>query len=527
MDQKDKKDEFSDLEVVVDNSSTLSSSSSVPPPPRRSYWNEKFLAVPDSPPPPKAKSAKDEEAGLEYPFSADTLTAPPPAYYFVDAKGQKQALYTVPSNGSDAASIASFKGSYNNAQGGWWRSLGEGRRICGLRKNVFLAVMAGGCFLVFGVLTTTLLLTLGRNRPHSNGPSPQFSTLELLSQKDSGPVLAASDLAAMNWTDPSAGTPYAGVVYQSSGDTGAALMMAVKNEATQAWSKMNISAAVPEVADAILPGTPLAAATDGGMWNVYYVDKSLSIAEVYSADPTNSTSWRQGSFSAALARPTIQPGSQLSAMWQQQCASCDNALFVMWQSNQADIVIANMTNGVWGQPAIVASDAAPGSGVAISAFTDSGSEVTTGADPNAIRMYYEQNDGLMEVMNGPSTGGQMKTGNSGDPIKDDLSVRPSPKLASTTFGTDGSGLTNNVVTFIDPFKGALTTAAWKPQGDWVVAGPQLSGGPIDLEEQGFSSVAQTQETKVYLYSPGKSEIHEYAVNSTDVFVWTWTDKVQC
>lgn len=420
---KDKKKSYSDLEVVI-ASSPLTSSEPPPPLPRQSYWNEKFVATPDSPPPPPAlnTAVKNEKAapyGIDF-SPADQVPSAPPAYFLVDSKGQTQALYTLPSDTSDAASVRSFKGGYNAAvpppsQGGWWRSLGDGKRVCGLRKNIFLASMAGVCFLIFGLLTTILLLTLHPGHKNHGGgdDGPQFSKLNLLQKKDNGPALSATDLAAMNWTDMSTGTQYTGVVYQSSVKTGSALMFAIKNEDSQSWTRVNISASVSKTALDILPGSPLAAATNNGLWNIYYVNSSLGIAEVYSTNPDDANSWQKGDFAKAAGHPSVVLGSQLSAMWQ-RCAKCDNALFVMWQNAGGSIMTVNMTNLTWGQPVTVAASAALGSGLAISAFTDTGSRVTTGADANAIRMYYETNDGLMEILKGPIGGGNLVAGNFGE-----------------------------------------------------------------------------------------------------------------
>lgn len=434
MDPKDKKKSYSDLEAIITSSfssntspsatASSSSSSTVPSADRhQSYWNEKFFAGPTSPDPKReivndgkgVKTEKDslKEAALGM-SPVDTLPPPPPAYYLVDSQGQTQALYTVPtSNSSDAGSIMNLKVGAAAAPQGWWASLGEGKRICGLRKNIFLAVMAGVCALVLGLLATILVVThAGGGRPRPD-KGPSFSTKQLLSKGDSGPILAASDLAALNWTDTSTGTAYSGVFYQASHASGLALMVAFKNEKTQTWSSVNISASASKSQLDVLPGTPLAAASNNGLWNLYYLTSTMTIAEVYATDPTSNNGWQQGSFADVLNRPAVMPGSGLGAMWQ-SCTSCDNALFVTWQAAQSGaIVYANMTNLTWGQPVVLATASAPGTGIVVNAYTDSGPKIKTGTSHNAVRWYYADSKGLEEMIKGPLGSGKILPGNFG------------------------------------------------------------------------------------------------------------------
>lgn len=472
MEPKDRKKSYSDLEAIITSSSSTaaasssttassSSSSSVPSADRhRSYWNEKFFAGPTSPDPKRAivndgkagaapgaaagvKSEKDslKENSLGVSPIEGTLPPPPPSYYLVDSQGQTQALYTVPttissgssihsSASSDAGSIMNLKvgpaaaAAAPGGQQGWWASLGEGRRIFGMRKNVFLAVMAGVCALILGLLATILVVTHAGagGRPDGDGGKggkggPAFSTKRLLSAGDSGPLLAASDLAALNWTDTATGTAYSGVFYQASrAQGGLALMVAFKNEKTQTWSHVNISASAAGSATQgqldVLPGTPLAAASNNGLWNLYYLTSTMTIAEVYATDPTANNGWQQGSFSDVLNRPAVMPGSGLGAMWQSCGATCDNALFVSWQAaGSGALVYANMTNLTWGQPVVLATAAAPGTGVVVNAYTDSGPKIKTGTAHNAVRWYYADGKGMEEMIKGPLGSGKLLPGN--------------------------------------------------------------------------------------------------------------------
>lgn len=416
MDKKDKRKSYSDLEAIVTSSVAD----------RQSYWNAKF-AVPSTPDPvPQVSGTNEEKAAHDAKaiFDAspvDTLAPAPPAYFLVDSKGQTQALYTVPTNTpSDTSSIVNFKGGITAAaspdSNGWWSSLGEGKRVCGMRKNVFLAVIAGVCALILGLLVTILLVTHPKgdrgNRDSSSSTQPMFATEMLLDKADTGPLLAASSVAAMNWT--TAGVAYTGVFYQSSTASGAGLMVSIKNEGTQVWTTVNISASVSGSKGLdVLPGTPLAAASNNGLWNLYYLTTGMTIEELYSTDPTSHSGWLQGEFAVRLGHPEVMPSSGLGAMWQ-SCDDCNNALFVMWQNAQSgSLVYANMTNLTWGSsPVVISGSAAPGTPAAVNAFTDVGRSL--GADHNAIRFYWTQGSGLQETLKGPLGSGKLIQGNNGE-----------------------------------------------------------------------------------------------------------------
>lgn len=284
-----------------------------------------------------------------------------------------------------------------------------------MRQNVFLAVTAGVCALILGLLITTLVVTRpkgrngGMNQPGRN--LPIFSTEMLLKKGDSGPFLAASNVAAMNWTI--AGEPYTGVFYQSSAATGAGLMVAIKTERTQVWTTVNISASLGGNELDVLPGTPLAAASNNGLWNLYYLTTGLAIEEIYSNDPMSPTSWQQGEFATKLGHPQAMRSSGLGAMWQ-LCDDCDNALFVMWQNSQSgSLVYANMTNLIWASsPVVISNSAVPGTPAAVSAFTDTGR--SKGTDHNAIRFYWTQGNSLQETLKGPLGGGRLVAGNNSE-----------------------------------------------------------------------------------------------------------------
>lgn len=104
-------------------------------------------------------------------------------------------------------------------------------------------------------------------------------------------------------------------------------------------------------------------------------------------------------------------------------------------------------------------------------------------------------------------------------------MSPPPRIAGLTYGSTTTGWTSNLMTYVCPVDGALTSINWTPGTTWKEQEPSLSGSPSGLVEAGFSAVAHTQAMVMYVLSPDKGEIHEYAANSSDAFSWAWKDKV--
>lgn len=108
-----------------------------------------------------------------------------------------------------------------------------------------------------------------------------------------------------------------------------------------------------------------------------------------------------------------------------------------------------------------------------------------------------------------------------------MSITPPAKLASLTYGLNGGadGWTNILMSWIDPLKGTLQAANYVQQRAYTVAAPVLAASPQGVVEAGFSVVAMTQSMKVFLLSPSMGQIHEYSVNTTSAFTWTWQTAV--
>lgn len=69
-----------------------------------------------------------------------------------------------------------------------------------------------------------------------------------------------------------------------------------------------------------------------------------------------------------------------------------------------------MTNLTWGSPISIDS-AAAGTPATINAFTDSSPRKPVGADHNAVKFYYTQDNKLMETLKGPLGSGNLVRGN--------------------------------------------------------------------------------------------------------------------
>ena len=270
-------------------------------------------------------------------------------------------------------------------------------RILGLPKRKFKIAAAGVAILIVTIIAIVLGVTVGGNR--SAGDSPP--TLGLLDK---------TKLAAVNWTD-GAGDDRLAVFYQHESN---ALMVTQKESLSKTWTSINLTASIMNATESagldVLPGSPLAAVTDGFQCSLYYVTSDNRIAEVFSMDPKLKT-WAIGVFGARI-QARIAPGSRIGAV-RQICQNCTRSIFVTWQDVAGDIQLANFTAGGWTLEPPIFKSAAPGTGLAISSFTDFRGTGPTGADSTALRAYVSGGSTLMELMNGPENNFAWSVGNFG------------------------------------------------------------------------------------------------------------------
>jgi hypothetical protein len=418
MDARDRKKSYSDLEVIIpDESATVpvpTSTTATPPAPaaRQSYWNEKFALPGDSSASSnnnKANPFSDDKAALAW-SPVDSPQPGPPAYYLVDSKGQTQALYAAPTSDAtnDGSANRGSRGSLGGTGGagifgGSANGPAQRKTLFGLRKTTFYAVAAGVALLIIGLLVIILAVTAPWGKKSGSISSDR---------KSAGVVMPESRLAAMNWTD-TAGTTYTGVFYQSSNATGGSLMAAIRASTADRWVSVNVSASANLTGLDVLDGTPLAAATNNGLWNIYYLTPDRRIEEVYSTNPLSPSGWLQGTMGPSLGNPKAAPGSGLAALWQ-TCSNCTDSLLVLYQDAAKGVVqMANLTALAWSMGDVVSTSAAPGTGLGMSAFTDFGGTGPTGTDINAMRIYLADGGNLIERLRGPLTDYRLETGNFG------------------------------------------------------------------------------------------------------------------
>ncbi|ORY58046.1 uncharacterized protein BCR38DRAFT_353481 [Pseudomassariella vexata] len=378
----------------------------------------------------------------------------------------------------------------------------EHKRIWGLSRETFVAVMAGLAVFVIGLLATVLAVTLG-----SWGSSSTSSTV-------STGVLSDSKLAALNWTDYS-GVDHTAVAYQHKSN---AIMISTRNSLTGIWTNVNVTESVMNATKStgldVLPGTPLAYATNKGLWNLYYLTSDNAVAELYSTNPLTGQ-WLMGEFGARTGAQAVA-GSRLGAVWQ-SCQNCSNSLLVIWQKENGQVQLANYTNMAWELRDVIAESAPPGTGMAISAFTDSRGTGEFGTDTNSLRAYVADGSNLMENQNGPDTDFTWDLGNSAQPISSGLSVTPCPEVVSITYGENGWD--NNLVTYLSA-DGDLVSNIWRGSA-WDVQAPVLAGAPEGVDT--FSSIATTQQMRTFALANGV--IHEYTTTAANPFTWLWVGKV--
>lgn len=420
MDTRERKKSYSDLEAIIIPDDTpavpdTSSTTVAPPPARTSYWNEKFAISDSSSASNNANPFSDDKALGFSPV--DSPQVGPPAYYLVDSKGQAQALYAAPTNDAKDQSPTAA-GSLGGVGGagifGGSSGPAERKTLFGLRRSTFYVLSAGIAFLILGLLVTILAVTAPWNKPSSLSSDGNDASKSSSTSEAAGIIMPESRLAAMNWTD-STGTSYTGVFYQSSNATGSSIMAAIRASTADSWTSINVSASANPAGLDVLDGTPLAAASNNGLWNVYYLTTDRKVAEVYSTSPSSPTGWLQGTMGSSLGNPEAAPGSGLAAMWQ-NCDNCTDSLLVLYQdAATGHVQMANMTSLVWAMGDVVSTSAAPGTGLGVSAFTDFGGNGSTGTDLNAVRMYYADGGDLIEKLRGPLTDFRLETGNFGKP----------------------------------------------------------------------------------------------------------------
>lgn len=482
--------DYSDLEVIA----------VIPP----TWDNDKMPVVLDS----DEKMENHNVTGVA-PLSP-YLTDPVPAYSASRTSAQSQSPLA--------------KGDYSVwEQEGTLPAKGE-RIIFGvaMSKKRLSVVGVGVLAFVLILLATVLGITLTMSIVSRQKAKPSSISSNNL-------LLANSGLAAVNWTD-SSGTDRSAVFYQDGSNS---VMVALRDSVSNEWTQSNVTAAIMNNTGAsrldVLSGTPLAAVTNRYQVSLYYLTTANNVAEIWASDIVGEV-WFAGALQTSLSPLAALNGSQLSAFWQ-ICNNCSNSLYVLFQDDGGEPIMANLTNNAWAFASLNATSPINGTGLAIRPFTEDQGVGEFGTDPGALRMYSFDETGLLELAEGAGTDFVwqedtaskytptviqvlqfpllMLTILSGTAFIDTLETDPNPELAAISYGQHG--LTNMLVNYLAP-GGSIMSYVYDGS-NWTTGQPALTGGPTN-----FTAIATTQNMLVYGSFNGS--IYEYEVDDTAPLKWT-------
>ncbi|KAK1963104.1 hypothetical protein LY78DRAFT_212293 [Colletotrichum sublineola] len=427
--------------------------------------------------------------------SSPTVSSPAPAYVAPVATPNSPIVPPSTINTDDNASFYAPKAIIPQR---------EEKKIMGLKRKTFILAAVGLAMLLILILGLAIGLTTGK-AGSSNGAAEASED-----SKDSI-ILPNSNLAATNWTDNN-NVMRAAVFYQ---DKSNALNVMLFDSLSGAWTKRNITASVMNSSSIpaldVLPGTPLACATNRFQVSVYYLQRDNTISEIYSPNPV-SGEWLPGSLNPVL-NPQASNGSHLAAYWQ-VCPSCTDTLLVAYEGN-GQIQLANSTKNQWQMMPSISTKVVPGSGLSMNPFTDFNGNGPTKTDANAIRVYQSMNDNLLELLSGPLTDQRWEVGNFGNPLTSNLPTRPAPQIASLSFGS--TGWTESLTTYLTA-DGKLVSAYWNTTA-WTVRPPSL-----DKTYGNATAIVATQSQRYFILVNGI--VHQYRVDaSADPFTWYFVNKL--
>lgn len=273
--------------------------------------------------------------------------------------------------------------------------LAQQRKFLGMNRKTLSVVVIGIIAILLIILSAVMGVTLGKTM--GNGPSEHAATSR-------GTILNNSRLAALNWTDSQA-TDRSAVFYQ---DASNSIMVSLRDSISNEWTQRNVTRAILNSTGAskldVLPGTPLAAVTNRYQVSLYYLTSDNNVAELWASDIVGDV-WFAGSLGTSLTSLQAMNGSSLSAQWQ-ICNNCSNSLCVVYQQQDGDIQVANLTSSSWAFSGPITDGTSSfinRTGLAVRPFTEDNGAGNFGTDPNAIRIFSFDYTGLVELGNGPAT----------------------------------------------------------------------------------------------------------------------------
>lgn len=294
------------------------------------------------------------------------------------------------------------------------------RRIWGLKRKTFTLLAVISIVVVAAVVGGAVGGTVGKNGEKKSGSSTGgdsgggngngggggggvggSSTGNTTT--NNSPILADSNISAINWTD-SNNVQYNAVFWQAKSNE---LMMSVWDTNTTTWDQVNITSKISSSLNiTAMPGTPLAAAARGYPWTasklqnvagdfgiaLFYLSAQSTILEVYSEDMTGA-SWQLGDLTTSRSS-SIKAASntQLGAWWSLCTQNCSGDILLVYEDDQQTLQLANSSD--WSSTPLLRNIA---DGASLTITTFSGSSGTR----DAVRVYYDSSDKLSELMWSP------------------------------------------------------------------------------------------------------------------------------
>ncbi|KAE8443358.1 hypothetical protein EG329_001916 [Mollisiaceae sp. DMI_Dod_QoI] len=386
------------------------------------------------------------------------------------------------------------------------------RKIWGLKRRTFMILAALVALVVVGaVVGGAVGGTVGKSKssstPSSTSGSPTTTSGAPTSTSTAAPVvLSNSSLSSANWTDLNGNTHHA-VFWQGASNS---LRLSLWDSQNTTWAVHNVSAPLNS-SFAALPGTPLAAAISSPpnfQLNLYYLSPSNQIIELYTVD-TQGGDWKIGS----LHTYNLQAGagSRLASYWQICEYQCSQAVILLYEDNQQNVLLANSSH--WGATSSPFSgNVNTNSGLAIVPLAPI-ADINT--QPYQLRAYIDVSQASQEILwDGYVSEGVWSTASALPHLP--LSSPP-PQFAAASFGTVNQGFFASMLVFL--FPNGTISANWWDNTNWHT---YITPSP-NMPQSNFTAIAMNQDLRFYGISSGA--IYEYSIDGSNPFDWSYVNPV--
>ncbi|KAK7752292.1 hypothetical protein SLS62_005828 [Diatrype stigma] len=409
----------------------------------------------------------------------------------------------------------------------------EAGRIWGLKRRIFIltALLAALVLIGAGVgagVGVTQSRRGGAVSGNSDDGSPDQNRVPYTS-----PVLAASQLAAANWTD-NYGNHYRGVFWQAL-ETGN-LMVSIKGPSATSWEVVDIGAAAevpaPSFKMSVQSGTSIAAVSygsgtyssgDPSLFRIFvaYTNSGGYVQGVGCTNMRGTSGWFVDDLSLMRSASPVSPGSQLAAWWPTYRDPDNARLFFQDQSHRLSMLSrVHWLSGPW---TIGMSTLQSGSGL----VTVPGSRDW---EISEIMVFYVESSRLVHGMiRKEDAFGTNITG----PL-DLLTVQegliiPPTQLAALSFAPAGSlGPLDTFVVMRFP-NGTLWANYWIGSMPGLFPDYKWSGGSAprtDNNITNFSAIAMSGLDDMHIYGlTTDGRILAYTIDRQDPFSWSYEEEV--